>query len=228
MPERPVHEQIKELSQSLVLLSDKVLKNFTSTFQNLADPDAEASEMIRMAEDDIDISEVRLEEKCLVFLALQQPVARDLRKIITIVKINNDLERIADLVMHIYERTEEVDAAMVSRYRFEEMAEITKDMIQKSIQAFVNSDRKLAEEVMFRDEELDTMHREVFRSVAGELKESGSDSGRLMVALSVSRYIERMGDHATRIAQEVLYLVTGEIVRHVEGSFEKLVQSLKD
>ncbi|TNJ36081.1 phosphate signaling complex protein PhoU [Prosthecochloris vibrioformis] len=228
MPERPVHEQIKELSQSLVLLSDKVLKNFTSTFQNLADPDAEASEMIRMAEDDIDISEVRLEEKCLVFLALQQPVARDLRKIITIVKINNDLERIADLVMHIYERTEEVDAAMVSRYRFEEMAEIAKDMIQKSIQAFVNSDRKLAEEVMFRDEELDTMHREVFRSVAGELKESGSDSGRLMVALSVSRYIERMGDHATRIAQEVLYLVTGEIVRHVEGSFEKLVQSLKD
>lgn len=228
MPERPVHEQIKELSQSLVLLSDKVLKNFTSTFQNLADPDAEAAEMIRMAEDDIDISEVRLEEKCLVFLALQQPVARDLRKIITIVKINNDLERIADLVMHIYERTGDVDAEMVNRYRFGEMAEITKDMIQKSIQAFVNNDRKLAEEVMFKDEELDAMHREVFRSVANELKETGADSSRLMVALSVSRYIERMGDHATRIAQEVLYLVTGEIVRHVEGSFEKLVQSLKD
>ncbi len=228
MIDRPVHEQIKELSNALVILSDKVLKNFGSTLSMLQHPGSEPEDDIQRVEDEIDVNEVRLEERCLVFLALQQPVAKDLRKIVTIVKINNDLERIGDLVMHIFERLPDIEPEVIADFDFQLMGEKAKLMIQKSIQAFVNNDKMLAEEVLYMDEELDVMHRAVFKNVAAMLKKQEIDTNQLITALSISRYIERMGDHATRIAQEVIYLITGEIIRHSDGSFEKLIQSLKD
>ena len=228
MADRPVHEHIKDLSKSLIVISDKVLRNFDGALKALLSADDRTMEDVRLADDEIDASEVRLEEQCLIFLALQQPVARDLRTIITILKINTDLERIGDLAVHIYERIPDVDAEFIANFRFGEMGAIAKEMVQKSIQAFVNKDRKLAEEVCFMDEQLDTMHREVFKRAASEIKLSGVDTNQYIVAMSISRYIERIGDHTTRIAREVLYLVTGEIARHTEGSFEKLIQSLKD
>lgn len=228
MADRPVHEHIKDLSNSLVILSDKVLRNFTSAMDALLNPEESSGEDIRLADGEIDASEVRLEEQCLVFLALQQPVARDLRTIITILKINTDLERIGDLAVHIFERIPDVDHVFLQDFRFERMGGMAKEMVQKSIQAFVNQDRRLAEEVCDMDEDLDTMHRAVFKKVSAEIKNTSRDTNQYIVAMSVSRYIERIGDHATRIAREVLYLVTGEIVRHTEGSFEKLIQSLKD
>ncbi|MEC9486303.1 MAG: phosphate signaling complex protein PhoU [Prosthecochloris sp.] len=228
MSDRPVHEQIKDLSNSLVLLSDKVLKNFSATLDAFADPQSPDLETVRQAESEIDVNEVRLEEQCLAFLALQQPVARDLRKIITIVKINNDLERIGDLSMHICDRLADINPEVAETFQFRLMGEKAKEMIQMSIQAFVNADRVMADEVLVMDEEVDAMHRAVFKRVAAELKSPDADTAQLILALSMSRYIERMGDHATRIAQEVIYLITGEIIRHTEGSFEKLIQSLKD
>ncbi|MBF0586162.1 phosphate signaling complex protein PhoU [Prosthecochloris sp. N3] len=228
MSDRPVHEQIKDLSNSLVLLSDKVLKNFSATLDAFADPQSPDLETVRQAESEIDVNEVRLEEQCLAFLALQQPVARDLRKIITIVKINNDLERIGDLSMHICDRLADINPEVAEAFQFRLMGEKAKEMIQMSIQAFVNADRVMADEVLVMDEEVDAMHRAVFKKVAAELKSPDADTAQLILALSMSRYIERMGDHATRIAQEVIYLITGEIIRHTEGSFEKLIQSLKD
>ena len=228
MADRPVHEHIKDLSNSLVILSDKVLKNFTGAMETLLNAEGRIGEDIKLADGEIDASEVRLEEQCLVFLALQQPVARDLRTIITILKINTDLERIGDLAVHIFERVPEVSHEFLQDFRFERMGGIAKEMVQKSIQAFVNQNRQLAEEVCEMDEELDTMHRAVFKKVSAEIRDAGTDTNQYIVAMSISRYIERIGDHATRIAREVLYLVTGEIVRHTEGSFEKLIQSLKD
>ena len=228
MADRPVHEHIKELSNSLVILSDKVVKNFSGAMEALAGKAVPGLEEVRLVEGEIDASEVRLEESCLVFLALNQPVARDLRSIITILKINTDLERVGDLALHIYERIAEVDQDFLREFHFDKMGSVAKDMVQKSIQAFVNKDRKLAEEVCDMDEELDAMHRAVFKKVSAEIRVGEMDSNQYIIALSISRYIERIGDHATRIAREVLFLITGEIVRHAEGSFEKLIQSLKD
>lgn len=228
MADRPVHEHIKDLSSSLVILSDKVLKNFTGAMEALLSSNTMVGEDIRLADGEIDASEVRLEEQCLVFLALQQPVARDLRTIITILKINTDLERMGDLAVHISERIPEIDREFLRDFHFEKMGQLAKEMVQKSIQAFVNKDRRLAEEVCDMDEELDAMHRAVFKKVSAEIRHAEADAGQYIVAMSISRYIERIGDHATRVAREVLYLITGEIIRHTEGSFEKLIQSLKD
>ena len=228
MADRPVHEHIKDLSNALVIISDKVLKNFSGVMDALLSTDMKGSRDIKIADGEIDASEVRLEEQCLVFLALQQPVARDLRTIITILKINTDLERIGDLAVHIFERMPEIDQALLRDFHFEKMGMLAREMVQKSIQAFVNKDRRMAEEVCDKDEELDAMHRAVFKKVSAEIRHAEADATQYIVAMSISRYIERIGDHATRIAREVLYLVTGEIVRHTDGSFEKLIQSLKD
>jgi phosphate transport system protein len=228
MSERPVHEHIKELSEVLVQLADKVLQNFNDALEAVTLQDAQRARRIRAVDDEIDLAEVKLEEQCLAFLALQQPVARDLRTMVTIIKINDDLERIGDLAVHIIERMPDLGREVMARYEFEKMGAATGGMVKKSIDAFVSRDKQLAEKVCSMDEEVDAMHRFVFKKVAEAMKSGTTNTEQLLAVLSVSRYIERMADHATRIAQEVIYLVTGEIVRHSDDTFEKLIQSLKD
>lgn len=228
MSERPVHEHLKELSEVLVQLADKVLQNFNDALQTVKVQDAQRARKIRLIDNEIDLAEVKLEEQCLAFLALQQPVARDLRTVVTIIKINDDLERIGDLAVHIIERMPDLGHQVMEQYEFEQMGNLSAGMVKQAIEAFVARDKQLAEKVCDTDEAVDTMHRVVFRKVSESMKTGTANTEQLLAVLSVSRYIERMADHATRIAREVLYLVTGEIVRHNEDTFEKLIQSLKD
>ncbi|MCX6177936.1 MAG: phosphate signaling complex protein PhoU [Chlorobiales bacterium] len=228
MSERPVHELIKELSQVLVQLSDKVLQNFSHSLHAVKHQDAESARQIRRVDDEIDIAEVDLEERCLAFLALQQPVAKDLRTIVTIIKINDDLERIGDLAVHIIDRMPEVNPSMLDSFDFETMGMHAGEMVKKSIRAFVSKDRALADEVCALDEEIDVMHRLVFKKVTMLMKSQDANVDELIAALSISRYIERMADHATMIAREVIYLVTGEIVRHKGDFYENLLESLDE
>jgi phosphate transport system protein len=229
MSERPVHEYIKELSEALVQLSEKVLQNFREALYAVTHKDIQAARKIRIVDDEIDQAEVRLEEQCLEFLALHQPVARDLRTMVTIIKINDDLERIGDLAVHIIERMPELGQEVMERYEFEKMGNLSATMVRRSIEAFISRDKQLADKVCAMDEEVDTMHRFVFKKVADVMKACNTtDTEELLAVLSVSRYIERMADHATRISREVIYLVTGEIVRHTDDTFEKLIQSIKD
>ncbi|TLU83074.1 MAG: phosphate signaling complex protein PhoU [Chlorobium sp.] len=223
MSERPVHELIKELSMVLVQLSDKVLQNFFEAMHAIKHKDEQIARRIRMADNEIDKDEVTLEERCLAFLALQQPVARDLRTIVTIIKINDDLERIGDLAVHIIDRMPEISTEMLVSLDFETMGVHAGEMVRKSIEAFVQRDRTLAEEVCMLDEAIDMKHRKIFKQVTEMIKFQGSETDELIAALSISRYIERLADHATRIAHEVIYLVTGEIVRHKECSYESFL-----
>jgi len=224
MSDRPVHELIKELSLVLVQLSDKVLENFFNALHAVKHQDEQSARTIRLVDDEIDAAEVRLEERCLAFLALQQPVARDLRTIVTIIKINDDLERIGDLAVHIIDRMPEISSKMLELFDFEKMGVHASEMVKKSIQAFILKERRLADQVCALDEEIDVMHRTVFKRVTQLMKSPDAPVDELMAALSISRYIERMADHATMIAREVIYLVTGEIVRHQEGFYDHLTE----
>ncbi|MEI7694968.1 MAG: phosphate signaling complex protein PhoU [Chlorobium sp.] len=227
MSSRPVHELIKELSLVLVQISDKVVGNLYNALDAVKHQDEEGAREIRLVDHEIDVAEVTLEERCLAFLALQQPVARDLRTIITIIKINDDLERIGDLAVHIIDRMPEITPELLESFSFEEMGRHAGDMVKKSIEAFISKDRALADEVCALDEEIDVMHRIVFKKVTALMKSQSPDVDQLVAVLSISRYIERMADHASRIAHEVIYLVTGEIIRHKGGFYEKLIESLK-
>ena len=226
MSERPVHELIRELSQILVQLSEKVLQNFFLSLNAIKHQDVESARRVRMVDEEIDKAEVDLEERCLAFLALQQPVARDLRTIVTIIKINDDLERIGDLAVHIIDRMPGISQKLLESFEFETMGLHAGEMVKRSIEAFVSKDRNLADEVCALDEEIDVMHRAAFKKVTKLMKSPEANVDELIAALSISRYIERMADHATRIAREVIYLVTGEIVRHKGDFYENLLESL--
>ena len=228
MSERPVHELIKELSQILVQLSEKVLENFFLSLNAIKNKDVDNARRIRMVDKEIDMAEVDLEERCLAFLALQQPVARDLRSIVTIMKINDDLERIGDLAVHIIDRMPEISQALLSSFAFETMGMHAGVMVKQSIEAFASKDRNLADEVCALDEEIDIMHRAAFKKVTKLMKTEDANVDELIAALSISRYIERMADHAAMIAREVIYLITGEIVRHKDDFYENVLESLDD
>ncbi|TLU82457.1 MAG: phosphate signaling complex protein PhoU [Chlorobium sp.] len=223
MSERQVHILLKELSQVLVQLSDKVVDNFLDALHAVKQQDEQSVRQIRIIEDEIDMAEINLEERCLAFLATQQPVAKDLRAIVTIIKINDDLKHIGALTFHIIDRIPEISPEMLESFEFENIGIHAGEMVKKSIQAFVSKDSILARHVSAMDDEIDSIHRKVFKRVTALMKSPDSDLDQLIATLSISRYIERMADHAARIANEVVFLVTGKIVRHTEWAYEKLI-----
>ncbi|HRX79074.1 MAG TPA: phosphate signaling complex protein PhoU [Pirellulaceae bacterium] len=168
------------------------------------------------ADEAVDRREVKIEEECLKILALHQPVAIDLRRIASVIKINNDLERIADLAVNVAQRSLSLDEFLqfpvpqkVSR-----MVSLVTQMVRGSLDAFVNLDTSAAKRIMSMDQTIDELNVEVI----GELQALMQDAPNLVVpalhCFSASRHIERIGDHATNIAEDVVYLVAGDIVRH--------------
>lgn len=164
----------------------------------------------------INDSEVVIEDRCLELLALHQPVAIDLRRIAGVLKINSDLERIADLSLNLAERTEAlaVHPDIQVPAELADMVACAIRMLRDARNAFMNSDVELAKEVCQRDDELDEMNRLMIDELV-KVMESRPDqvSGYLQV-FSATRIVERIGDHATNIAEDVEYIVDGEITRH--------------
>jgi phosphate transport system protein len=164
----------------------------------------------------IDQMEVEIEEDCLKVLALHQPVAIDLRLIIAILKINNDLERVGDLAVNIAERSaflatkEKIDIPL----DFMKMAELSREMLKKSLDALVTEDADLAHEVCAMDDSVDALNREMYITVQDEINCRPENMERLLHLLSISRHLERIGDLATNISEDVIYMIEGEIVRH--------------
>lgn len=164
----------------------------------------------------IDDMEVELEEECLKILALYQPVASDLRYIVAILKINNDLERISDLAVNIAERA----SFLVERkpvkipFDFVAMALETQTMLRKSISSLIKLDLDLAVEVCSSDDIVDEMHREMYGIVESAIRSEPSKVQEILQYLSASRQLERIADHATNIAEDVIYLIKGDIIRH--------------
>ena len=171
-----------------------------------------------MIEGDVDIDrrEVEIEEECLKILALHQPVAVDLRRTAAIMKINNDLERIADLAVNIAERarclTEHPEFTIPSG--LEHMVQLANSMVRDALDAFVSLDVKAARDVCIRDEEVDACNREVIGELCQVMRQESDLVEAALHFFSAARHVERIADHATNIAEDVIYLVEGEIARH--------------
>jgi phosphate transport system protein len=164
----------------------------------------------------IDQEENQVEDECLKMLALHQPVAGDLRRIIAALKINTDLERMADLAVNIAERVlllagvpcpDVADA-------LQRMADQTTIMVRGSLDAFVNLDTALACQVIRLDDEVDRYNREIIDELIRCMRDRGEMVAAGLALFSVVRQLERIADHATNIAEDVIYLIEGEIVRH--------------
>ena len=208
--------EIDKLKHSLFSLCAKVEESVRMAVEAVEKRDTPLAKRVIENDAQIDQMEVDVEEECLKILALHQPVAVDLRFVVGGLKINNDLERIGDLAGNIAERAvilaeqDKVDIPI----DLSGMAQKSQDMLRKSLDAFVNMDVPLAKEVCAADDEVDDLNRDMFDLLRERVNESPKDINALLSLLSVSRHIERIADHATNIAEDVMYMVDGEIVRH--------------
>lgn len=213
-----LHNDLGRLERDLIAMSSMVEDVIKDACKVLLQRQIELAEAVFARETEIDRREVEIENESLKILALHQPVAVDLRRCAAILKINNDLERVADLAVSIVQRAE----GLVKYPEFKppqglaEMSEKAVAMLKQSLDAFVQSDADLAEVVCKKDDEVDELNRQ---SIV-ELKQRMKDGDSIEAAVhffSASRHIERIGDHATNIAEDVIYLVKGEIARHNRG-----------
>ncbi len=178
--------------------------------------DAESAKEIILKDYEIDEIEVEIEEECLKILALHQPVAVDLRFLVAVIKINSDLERIGDEAVNLAERIENISRRKKLDLSFEYglMAEKAMAMLRMSLDSLVNQDKDLAFQVLFKDDEVDAMHREIYDRIKEAIAERPEYVSYMINLYTISKNLERIADHSTNIAEEVIYLVEGEIVRH--------------
>ena len=204
-----LHREILALSAVVEDMIDRATLALSERRNELATEVIESDELV-------DQREVHIEEECLKLLALHQPVAVDLRRIATVLKVNNDLERIADLAVNIAERALSLDKFLEFPIpeKLNRMAKMATTMVRRSLDAFVNLDIQGAREILAADEDVDQMNVEVIVQLQKQIRDNPQLTSPAMHAFSASRHIERIADHATNIAEDVIYLIEGEIVRH--------------
>jgi phosphate transport system protein len=206
-------EKIKKMLLSLGAMVEERVRLATMAIKTR---DAEQAETIIRSDYEIDEMEVDVEEECLKVLALYQPVAVDLRFLVVVIKINNDLERIADEAVNIARRVKTI-AKFKEREApidYSEMAEKAAKMLKMSLDAMVNLDDDLAWQVLTLDDEVDRIQAETYERIKKEMFQSSDQLKYWINVFLISRHLERLADHATNIAEEVIYLIEGEIVRH--------------
>jgi phosphate transport system protein len=208
--------EIEKLKKQILSLGAMVEENVNIAVKAVETKDKDLAERIIVSDKKVDEYEVEIEEECLKVLALHQPVAVDLRFITAIIKINNDLERIGDEAVNIAERVIYIALRdpLIVDFDYKEMTEKTRFMLKSSLDALVNLDVDLAYKVIFKDDEVDSINREIFEKVTRAIGENPERAGYLINLFSISRHLERIADHATNIAEDVIYLVEGVIQRH--------------
>ena len=211
------HRELDKIKKMILSLGALVEQRVHQVKQALEDRDVAVANEIIHLDHEIDQMEVDIEEECLKIIALHQPVATDLRFLIAVIKINNDLERIGDQVVNIAQRIVSIAKVPIAPYRFDyaEMADKAEAMLRMSLDSLVNQDLDDAIKVLHLDDEVDAIKNEVYDLIKAAIADGVTkDIGYMINLLLISRHIERLADHATNIAEEVIYMIEGEIVRH--------------
>lgn len=210
---------IDNLMEQLVGLSAKVEENVKRAVQSLDEEDAALARSVIKEDEFIDQREIDIEEECLKIFALHQPVAIDLRYLVAVLKINNDLERIGDLALNISKNTLKIleKPVLKNPADLEDIYNHVQAMLKRSLDAIVNLDAGAADEVLAEDDEVDRLHRELSAEVLEAIKKNPDKADTLIRYIHIVRYLERIADHTTNIAEDIIYLIKGEIIRHGSG-----------
>jgi len=211
-----LQREIDRLKKMILTLGAMVEQSVELAVKSIVERDTRLAERVLASDNEIDHFEVDLEEDCLKVLALHQPVAIDLRFIIAVLKINNDLERIGDLACNIAERTLVISKFPQAAVPFDlqGLVEKTRWMLRSSLDSLVNLDAALAQSVRASDDQVDAINREMYDLVKDAIRQRPADLDILIPYLTVSRNLERIADHATNIAEDVIYMIDGIITRH--------------
>jgi phosphate transport system protein len=211
-----LHRDLDNLQRDLLRLAASVEDAIHKSIRALQERDAALARQVIEGDSEIDQEENHVEEECLKILALHQPVAVDLRRIAAALKINTDLERMGELAEDIAER-----ALLLAHLppipvpgKLQQMTDLTTSMVRHSLDAFVNLDTEMARRVCRFDDEVDRYNSEIISELIELMKESPVTVEPGLSLFSATRHLERIADHATNIAEDVVYLVSGEIIRH--------------
>jgi phosphate transport system protein len=213
-----LQHEIEKIKKSILTLGAVVEERVAKAVLSIENGDADLARGVIDGDPEIDRMEVDLEEDCLKILALHQPVAIDLRFIVSVIKINGELERIGDLAVSISERSLFLASQKPTDIPFDfgGMSEKVKRMLKNSLDALVNMDAPLATRVIDADDAIDSANRAMYQTVRQAIRKHPERVECLLHLWSVSRHLERIADHTTNIAEDVIYMIQGTIVRHQE------------
>jgi len=218
-----LHKEIENLKKRILYMGAEVEEAVRKAVNSFAARNVRQAQEVIDHDEELDQLEVEIEEECLKILALHQPVAIDLRYVIAVLKMNNDLERIGDLAVDLAERAVYLSEhpPIDLRLDLQGMADLTQSMLKRSLDALVNSDPQLARQVRASDDGVDEMNMRMFALVQDYIRDNPNHVAEAIHWLSASRHLERIGDQATNIAEDVIYMVEGEIVRHQPEVFTR-------
>jgi phosphate transport system protein len=223
---RQFTKELESIKKRIFALGAMVEERVQMAIKAIDTNDSDLAQKIIKTDYEIDEIEVEIEEECLKVLALHQPMAIDLRFIIAVIKINAELERIGDQAVNIAERVGVTAKREQPDFYFDYsiMGEKARAMLKMSLDALINLDYDLAFKVVLMDDEVDKIKDEAYDKTKKALGENPDKVGYMINLLLISRHLERLADHATNIAEEVVYLVEGEIIRHAPYSQEQKKQ----
>lgn len=215
-----LHRQLHELKQEILHVGAVVEEAVAKATRALRTRDERLAREVIDSDAEIDRLEVAVEEECLRVLALYQPVAFDLRFVVAVLKINNDLERIGDLAKNVAKRVLTLARAWDLEIpdEFQEMAAHAQLMVKHSLDALVTANSTLARQVRSDDDLVDQIRDAIYDKIRAQIAAHPEQTEQLMKLFSVARHLERLADMATHIAEEVIYMVEGHIVRHRAGA----------
>ncbi|HTL71423.1 MAG TPA: phosphate signaling complex protein PhoU [Candidatus Eisenbacteria bacterium] len=214
--ERHFDEELKDLKQRLLRMADVAQEMIGLAVRCLVEREPARAEDVFRLEETVNRSEVEIEDSVLKLLALRQPIARDLRLLTAILKINNDLERVADQACNISETALYLlkEPPLKPLIDIPHMAGLAQKMIKNSLEAFVNQDAALAKEVCLDDDAVDRINDQVFRELLTYMMQDPKAVQRAVDLILISRNLERIADHATNISEDVIFIVQGKNVKH--------------
>lgn len=211
-----LEKELSKIKKAILTLGAMAEDRVQMAVESVSNYDANLAARVIDLDYEIDDMEVEIEEECLKILALHQPVAVDLRFLVAVIKINNELESIADQAVNIAERVEVIAKHKGHEFVFDYavMAEKAQNMLKKSLDALVKQDLDLAFKVLILDDEVDAITVQAYDAIKEAMAKNPDSFGYLINLLLISRHFERLADHAENIAEEVIYQIEGEIIRH--------------
>ncbi len=214
--ERHFDQDLNLLKEKLILMAGLTEANIYLSIKNLVERDESHSNEISQREQKINSLQVEIDEFCLKLLALHQPVAFDLRFITSAMRINAELERIGDQAVNVVESALDLvkQPQLKPLVDIPRMAELVQSMVKDSLDSFVKQESKLAREILKRDDQIDSYKEQIFRELLSFMLQDPTTVPRALQLILISRHLERIADHSTNIAEDVVYLVEGKDIRH--------------
>ncbi len=220
--DREYESELTALREQVLFMGASVEELFTGAVRAFSDRDPELAKKVARLDGQVDQLELDIDDACLHVLARRQPVASDLRFVTTALKVVTDLERIGDLASNICERVIELRAVEppIGSDSIGKMADITRNMLRDALDAFVAGDAHKAQQVVERDHLVDQLYADMFPALIKRMTTQPEICDQAMRVLSIAKHLERIADHATNLAEMVVFMVEGEDVRHLRAVAE--------